>query len=194
MYKLFMCTVVCLLMFVSCSEKIVEPVAQPAPSAAAMSKPTFPADWVGNWIGELGIYRGTQLLQSIPMEMTISAPDSTGRLDWKTSYKGDRPVDKPYNLLTIDKALGRYLVDENNSIKIETFLFDNKLVSWYEVQGTIIMASHELRGEELVFEILAGSDKPASVTGNTVVKGDSIPAVTTWPINVMQRGILTRKK
>lgn len=193
MYKLFMCTLVCLLMFVSCSEKITQPVNQPVAVKPAVTQ-QFPQDWIGEWVGELGIYRGTKRLQSVPMEMQISASDSTGHFNWTTSYKGDRPVEKPYTLITLDVEKGRYLIDENNSIKIESFLFDNKLVSWYVVQGTMIMASHELRGDEMVFEILAGSDKPASVTGDTTVAEEAIPAVTTWPINVLQRGILTRKK
>ena len=153
----------------------------------------FPESWVGEWEGTLRIYQGPKEVKQVPMKMTIKAADSTGHFSWSTVYGGQESVEKPYTLKTIDAEKGYYLVDEHNSIKIESYFFsNNKLLSWYDVQGSLILASYEMRGKRLVFEIFAGKGEAVSKTGNSTVEGEEIPEVATYPIGVYQVARLRR--
>ena len=187
LFQVFLFTVFSISMFSSCNQKA-------AIQKDIIEKPViFPDSWLGTWEGDLNIYKGAVKVQSIPMEMKIVAADSLGNLSWSTKYKTQESIEKPYTLKMVDEEKGWYLLDENNSIRIETYRFDNKLVSWYEVQGTIIQAAYEYRNEQLIFEILAGKSEPASITGGTEIDGEEIPEVKTWPLNLMQRAVLQRK-
>ena len=114
----------------------------------------------------------------------------------KTYDQGDSKeenVEKHYVLKIVDKEKGLNIIDEKNSILIESYLFDNKLVSWYTVGKSFIQATYEKRESEIIFEIFAGGREPVSVTGGTKVGEEDIPIVETMPYNVMQRAVLTRK-
>jgi hypothetical protein len=176
-----------------------------APSTPVIGKTTisprdtlpFPESWAGTWTGDLKIWKGSTIVQSIPME-TIIAPTATAdEYKWVTTYdQGDSKeenVEKLYVLKIVDQEKGRYIVDEKNSILIESYLFDNKLVSWYTVGKSFIQATYEKRGPEIIFEIFAGGREPISVTGGTKLGEEEIPIVETMPYNVMQRAVLTRK-
>ena len=165
-------------------------------SSVGFAQNSFPEDWLGDWEGELSIYRGNELMQSIPMQMHIQRTADSTRIDWSTTYTSDKgPIEKPYQLQTVDPEKGQYLIDELNSIRLESYLFaGQKLVSWYDVQGSRILATHELQGERLVFEIIAGSTEAVSVSGGTGEGDEKIPEVITYPIKVLQRAVLTRKK
>ena len=99
---------------------------------------------------------------------------------------------RAYDLLILDATKGLYKVDENNAIAMESYYFADKFVSLFEVQGSLLLSSVEKRGDDLIWEIFAGSMKPVSVTGDTIMGIDTIPAVQTFPINVMQRAILKK--
>ena len=110
-----------------------------------------------------------------------------------TTFGDQEATEKPYLLKLVDRSKRLYVIDEQNSIVIESYLFDNKLVSWYTVMGSFIQATFEKRGTDLVFEILAGSETAISITGNTKQGEEEIPEVKTMPFNVMQRAVLTRQ-
>ena len=154
----------------------------------------FPESWFGNWVGELNIYRENKIVQTIPMELEMAAIDSSENFIWAIIYGEDKEAGRrAYELEVIDAEKGHYRVDENNSIKLETYLFENRLYSWYQVAGNMILSIYEKREEEMVFEIVFGSGTPVSITGGTVVEGEDIPTVETYPVNGIQRGLLHRK-
>lgn len=167
----------------------------PVPVAGDVVQDTlpFPVSWVGDWVGELDIWRGSGKAQTVPMTMSISPADQPGTYYWKTVFGEDEATTKPYLLKTTDAANGLYVIDEQNSIVIESYLFDNKLVSWYIVMENLILASFEKRDDHIVFEILAGSEKPVSISGGQRVDEEDIPSVKTLPFTVMQRAILRKK-
>ncbi|MEO1516055.1 MAG: hypothetical protein AAFV95_13615 [Bacteroidota bacterium] len=179
----------------ACNPKVSDSAQASAEAAveSAGQMGSFPDAWVGTWVGALDIYRGTKKLQSVPMEIQIGANDGRGRYSWTSTFLGKDTIVKPYELQTIDAAAGKYVMDEKNSIKIESYLHDQKLVSWFEVQGSLISATYEIINGQLVFEILAGSDKEVSTTGGTQFEGEDIPPVRSFPIGTMQRGVLTKK-
>jgi hypothetical protein len=153
----------------------------------------FPDGWVGTWAGELHIWKGLNIVQSVSMKTIIAPTEKSDEYHWMTTFGDEAKTEKPYLLKVLDKEKGLYVIDEHNSIVIESYLFDNKLVSWYIVMGSLIQATFEKRGTELIFEILAGSETPVSITGNTKLGEEDIPEVKTLPFNVMQRAVMKRK-
>jgi hypothetical protein len=153
----------------------------------------FPDGWAGTWTGMLNIWKGSTIVQSVPMKTVIASTSHPDQYQWMTTFGDKEATEKPYLLKIVDRSKGLYVIDEQNSIVIETYLFDNKLVSWYTVVGSFIQATFEKRGTDLVFEILAGSEIPVSITGNTKLGEEDIPEVKTMPFNVMQRAVLKRQ-
>lgn len=154
----------------------------------------FPESWLGNWIGELEIYKSNKVVQIIPMELELLAVDSMDNFVWAIIYGEDREAGRrAYELETLDAEKGLYLVDEKNTIKLEAYLFDNKLMSWYDVMGNKILSIQEKRGDEMIFEIVFGSSEPVSTTGGKAFQGEEIPIVKTFPIGGYQRALLRKK-
>ena len=166
-------------------------------SLFAQQKDAFPASWAGHWAGDLEIITPQGVMQQLPMEMKIAPSDTAEAWNWRSTFNpgGDKEVVKDYLLRAIDPEAGRYVVDELNTIAIEAYLFEGRrLFSWFEVQGSLILALYELRPDgSLLFEIVAGGMEPVSITGDSVFRGDSIPPVQTFPVRTIQRAILQKK-
>ena len=153
----------------------------------------FPGSWQGKWGGTLEIFKGYQKTYETPMELHILPDEDQEKWSWHIIYGEDKVAGlRAYDLLILDATKGLYKVDENNAIAMESYYFADKFVSLFEVQGSLLLSSVEKRGDDLIWEIFAGSMKPVSVTGDTIMGIDTIPAVQTFPINVMQRAILKK--
>lgn len=155
---------------------------------------SFPASWQGVWTGTLEIRNAKGLAQTLPMELHISPIENSQSYTWWIIYGEDKIKGKrAYELQTVDKDKGIYVVDEKNTIKLESYLIGEKLISYYSVEGTVIIVTNDRRGDEMIFEIIAGSDIPVSVTGGMMHEGEDIPEVKTFPIKVQQKAILRRQ-
>jgi len=97
-----------------------------------------------------------------------------------------------YFLKVIDAEKGHYQVDEKNSILLNSYLIDNRLVSTFEVMDNVITSVYRLEGQKMYFEIYANNAKDALVTGATIQDGEDIPEVESYKTTGYQRGILTR--
>ena len=151
----------------------------------------FPEDWAGNWEGQLEIHNGGGKTMDLKMGLNI-APVDSGKYTFTILYYGKNGTDERlYELLTVDARKGHYQVDEKNSIVLDDYFFMNKLYSRFEVMGNLLLVTYELRGEEMIFEVISGKmgEEHTVITGGQ----DSIPKVTSYPIQVMQRGIMKRK-
>lgn len=155
---------------------------------------TFPASWSGHWAGTLEIFNATGKLQELPMELHIYGLDTLPEtFSFIIIYGEDKVAGKrDYQLTTVDAAKGLYLMDEKNSIKMEAYYVNGKLIQWFEVEGSLLFTTTELVGEELHWEIIAGSSTPVSTTGNQKVDGEEVPPVKTFPVTVMQRARMRR--
>ncbi len=62
-------------------------------------------------------------------------------------------------------------------------------------RSTRILCTYErLDAETMAFEVIAGTEAPASTTGNAKHEGEDIPEVKTYPVNGFQRALLKRQK
>ena len=155
---------------------------------------SFPQDWLGEWAGTLNIYRDTGLVQTLPMQLHVHPIEESENFTWTIIYGEDlKKGARNYELQTVNASKGQYLIDEKNSIKIESYYFQNKLVSWYSVANNLIYISYEKQDDELHIEVVAGKQEAVSTTGNTKDGEEEIPEVITYPVGTLQKGILKRK-
>ncbi len=164
--------------------------------AQAADTLAFPAGWVGNWAGQLEIFSGKGLVQTVAMEIEIHKIDTStqGRYTFGLVYGSKEKDWRPYELVPVDPARGLWRDDEKNSILLETYKYGPKLLSWFVVQGSRVLSMTEkVDANTLVFEIVTGKETAVSTTGNTKQGEEEIPAVTSYPITVYQRAVLHRK-
>ena len=153
----------------------------------------FPQSWLGYWEGNLDIFKENKIVQTIPMVLELLEIDSSENFTWAIIYGEDKEAGRrPYELAVLDAEKGQFLLDEKNSIKLEAYLFENKLMSWYEVMGSRILSVQEKRGDQMIFEIIFGNIEPVSVTGDQKFDGEDIPAVKTFPMGGYQRAVLRK--
>lgn len=155
-----------------------------------LPKEKFPQSWIGVWSGELQIYSTKGLKQTVQMELEILPTDQPDVFTWALTYGDDT---RSYELKTFDTENGLYLIDEKNSIALESYLYHNRLVSRFEVQGNLLMCTYEKRKDQLIFEVVAGNNEIINQDGGETIDGNEIPKVNSYSISVSQRAILKRK-
>jgi hypothetical protein len=201
MCKHFTIIVLSAFLFFSCGKKINPTTANDIPEVmvkpfpkSKVTEDSFPFSWFGTWEGKLDIYNAKGLSQSIPMSLEMGPTDTTGFYKWHIIYGSDREKGlRPYYLKTIDAAKGIYQNDEMNSIKMESYLLGGKLFCTFSVEGNLLTSMQEKVGDTMHWEIIFGKEKEVSITGNQVVKGDTISTVKTMPVIISQRAVLKKK-
>lgn len=156
---------------------------------------SFPKSWLGEWSGNLEIHNAKGLAQSVPMQLRILPTDSTNRYTFTIIYGVDTITGKrDYELVALDAAKGLYAVDEKNTIVMESYMLGGKLYNRFEVMGNLLLATTELVNGNLIYEVISGSLEPVSTTGNQQFKGEDVPPVKAFPVNVRQVAVLKRGK
>lgn len=150
----------------------------------------FPEDWLGRWYGELNIYQGQKINQTLPMQIIVSPSDSTDQYTWSLIYGADSIAGlRAYTIKPINKSIGHYVIDEHNSILIDAYIQSDALISSFDVMGANLTAIYRRQDDELIFEIIVHRSKPIRTTGNT----DEIPKVDAFPVTSYQKAILKRR-
>lgn len=172
---------------ISYSQVIISP--PPPPSVAP---DTFPAAWIGEWEGALHIFSQGKLSREIMMELHISPTDSTNRWTWTIIYHTPEREDiRHYEMVATAPESGHFLLDEKNSIAIDTYFSDNTFVSFFVVQNQLLFSKTALRNNQIHFEISFASMENKTISGG---QGDTIPQVEAVPVAGFQTAILSRKK
>ncbi len=168
---------------------------KPSQSTQTLIKQTenFPKSWVGTWQGTLEIFRGTQKMQDVFMELDIQPIDSSSRYTWAITYgEGEKASKRPYELVPIEPSKGHYQTDEKNSIFLDAYYLGGTLYSRFEVQKNLLMVSTWKQGEQLIYDIVVGNMGKTNVTGNDTL--NKIPAVTSFELVTKQRAVLSKIK
>ena len=152
----------------------------------------FPEDWIGDWSGTLYVYGVDSIKMEVPMSLEIQPIDSTDRYTWGLTYASKKEDWRPYELVSVNKTLGLWQIDEKNSIIIEGYQRGNAFVSWFVVQENRVLCRYERTVKGLEFEVIAGTESPVSVTGNTKYQGEDIPEVKTYPAPTFQKAVLKK--
>ncbi len=148
---------------------------------------------LGTWEGTLSIENIDSFQQRLPMALEILPTQDTLTYTFNITYgEGDSADRRAYRLIALDSNYSRFIVDENNGIKIETYRIDQHLMSCFEVNGNRIMTDHYIVFDQFFYNIVAMTAKPVS---NTKVNAeDQDFEVRTFAIKSTQRAILRRKK
>jgi hypothetical protein len=145
-------------------------------------------------VGSLQIFSHKGKVNEIPMSLEINPITGSANYTWSIVYGEIETGLRPYELITVDSSKGHFLIDEKNSIRIEAYFIREKLVQWFKVQQSQLMVTVEKKGEELIWELFAGSSEPASTTGGAKIEEDEIPLVNAYPISTIQVAVLKRKQ
>lgn len=156
----------------------------------------FPFDALGYWKGEIEIFMDTGRVQKLEMAMLIAESPDPSVYEWKIIYNPDSDKEdrRNYLLLTIDSETGHYQIDEDNGIILDCYLLDNKLISTFEVSGSILTTINTFIGDGMVFEVIMGPSKEINITGDIKVGEHTIPPVKSFKTSTYQRAFLYRKR
>ena len=162
---------------------------------SAQPDPTFPANWIGNWTGELEIYNAQGLRQKIFMGLNIQPTDAEGQYTYEIIYgSGDAQQVRPYELQVVDAQKGHYRIDEGNSILLDSYWLGPALVEIFSVEESLLITTTEQIEENvLLWQIVVGQLDVTTTTGGTEADGEKIPPVTSYLAPGLQRARLVRK-
>jgi hypothetical protein len=165
-----------------------------ASSRGSATSSAFPADWTGRWTGTLATF-GESKIGPVTMTLEI-APIADERWSWTIIYEGEfgRQV-RPYELLAVNAADGRYAIDEKNGIVIPMRFLEGTLYSTFEVMGSRIEVRETLVGSganaAIAIEMATIPVAEPTLSGGNAEQ--SIPEVRSWTPRTVQRGSLARQ-
>ena len=152
---------------------------------------SFPEDWTGRWQGDLKIYSGLGLQGGLKMELIIEPIINSDNYTFTIVYDNSIELSKRnYELIVVDQEQGLYLIDEKNTILIESYFMGGKWFQRFEVAGNLLTCTIEMQNKNLIWEITSGDSEKISTTGDTTKEG--ILEVTTYPLGIYQRAVLSR--
>lgn len=150
----------------------------------------FPADFVGNWKGEMVWYQqGKAEPKTFAMQLRIQPANTTGAYSWQIIYGEEGKDNRPYVLKPIDTTSGHWVVDEGNGIVLDQYWIGYKLNGVFSVSGTTILNSYWLESGQLHVEFVSMPVKPLARTGAGT---DDSPFVDSYHVKSIQRGVLKR--
>ena len=109
----------------------------------------FPESWLGNWVGDLHIYKENKLVQTLPMELEMQAIDTSENYVWAIIYGEDKVAGRrrSYELEIVDAEKGHLSASmKKTPSKLESYLFGNKLYSQFSVMESQILCIYEKQG------------------------------------------------
>lgn len=147
--------------------------------------------WYGVWQGKLEISGSPLgLRNSIPMELHVSTTDTIGKLNWRIIYNDSATDDRKYLLKTVDAEKGKYVIDEKDGIQLEANLFRNKLISRFEVMGSLLEITYSLETDKIIFGVTSGKITPSLVTKSEQEQIE----VKSYEVSSFQSAILYKQK
>lgn len=166
---------------------------RPRPAFPVVAGDGFPESWAGVWSGQVQAHGPQGLLDQFSMQLTIAPTDAPGRFDWRmvlTNPSGSQ--EQPFSLLAVDRAVGRFAIDENNGVIVDASWIDNALYSHFDVAGSRVQIRYLRRVlpgiDELIVEMTTARVEDAHSTGGN----NGAPEVVTVPVRTVQRAVLRR--
>ena len=184
---------------------------QAAPVAA--SRTPITGSLQGHWAGPMHLDQPGGGSQEFWMELIVkpieadgktpdpAAPKAGDRFTWTIIYARAKDLaegrqERPYELVVVDPAKGRYDIDEKSSIVIPMTHLGPALASTFSVGETRLIATYEL-GETAIdgepaatldVRIFTHPDTPGDATGGK----DGVPEVKVWVPGSLQRARMVK--
>lgn len=150
----------------------------------------FPQDWLGNWSGNLEIFKSSGKVDQIPMELRLGVTASNDRWSWMIVYHGRSTDERAYELVAKDKANGLYAIDEKNSIVLDAYWLGGTLTSRFSVGKSLLLINYIFDSDVIRFEVFSGNMDDSSQTGDTI---SDVGDIFNYPIGTLQRAVLVRQ-
>jgi len=150
----------------------------------------FPENYFGVYTGSLNISseRGNQ---QIPMEFHLNKTDTIGTYKYVLVYgENEKRQERNYFLIEKDAEKGNYVVDEDNGILLNAKVLENKLYCIFEVEQSLLTTFITFEEDHLLFEIVYSNTSKKEMSGG---QNDSIPAVISYPLHVIQKAKLIKQ-
>lgn len=180
-----------LLLIFSCASCITNKTFDQEKETERINNINFPDDWTGRWQGDLMIYSGLGLQDQLKMELIIEPIEASKKYTFTIVYDTGLDLSKrEYELIVVDKDQGLFIVDEKNTIMIESYFMGGKWFQRFEVAGSMLICTIEQQGKNLVWEISSGKSEKISTSGDSSIEG--IYEVNTYPFGVYQRAVLSK--
>ncbi|MBX2873647.1 MAG: hypothetical protein KTR30_16145 [Saprospiraceae bacterium] len=147
----------------------------------------------GTYKGTLEIYQGVKVAHSLPMSLKIHPLDSTTWTFHITYHRDGKEDFRPYDIRLIDAEKGHYVIDEHNGILLDSYLNGNCLYEQFAIDNSgIIGTTCFLPEDRLSYELIPINMEPTRISGDTIINGDTIPAVRSYQVYNTQKAILKR--
>ena len=163
-------------------------VLQTAPSTRGAD--AFPAEWFGTWSGPCTTVPVSGKTLEFTMELTIAPTDDPARFKWEIVYvdAGKRHV-RPYELLVVDVVKGKCVIDEKNSIRIESTYVAGALYTQFEIGEVRVTGSYRLKDDRILVELITSNLNEPATSGGI----GQTPPVRAYPTRSVQRAVMTRQ-
>ncbi len=157
----------------------------------AIGQVNFPNDYMGQWKGNLDIYSGNRLIKKVNMSLFIDSTVTDHTYIYNMVYQGagEEPDIRNYLLVVVDRELGKFKIDEQNSVELPMQLFGRKLVSSFVVEGSLVYFLYTLMEDKIMVEVISGPYEQATFTGEQM----GIPQVGIINNQIFQTGVLVRQ-
>jgi len=155
---------------------------------------TFSNTWEGHYKGDLELYGVNAVKMVLKMELEIKELSPEVH-QWKITYdyNGKKDV-RDYSIKCVDASKGVYIIDENNSILIDTYYKNKTLTSYFEVMGSAILTSYEKTSEDVItFDLFSMNSKKHTISGGENKDEQEIPEVKSVLVNGRQKAVLHRE-
>ncbi|UPT68415.1 MAG: hypothetical protein M0D57_07215 [Sphingobacteriales bacterium JAD_PAG50586_3] len=105
----------------------------------ANAQKPFPENYIGKWKGQLDILSKDGLSTPDTINVLFEvAPLSKNTLQWRTTYNTKTgPIIKDYKLIIDTLVKGHYVIDEGDSIMLDSYYIGQKLYCTFEVEGQL---------------------------------------------------------
>lgn len=159
---------------------------------SSWAQESFGSKWYGSWKGTLYIAGSSGKQLQTGMKIDISPLTDTS-WNFITTYDkiNDSGKDvRPYELKLVNAKRQEYVTDEKDGILLKERLLNNKLISWFEVQGTILLITYELIGNEIHFEAITTQKGKEEKSGKGT---EEVPFVYSYPVLGYQHAVLQKQ-
>ncbi|MDZ4758601.1 MAG: hypothetical protein SGJ10_10775 [Bacteroidota bacterium] len=166
--------------------------------AAIAQVSSFPAEFEGLWEGELKVYKPSNIQdlsvpksrQRVTMQLEITKNDTAHCWNFTIRYMSQGQPDERKYLLKRDSSSGSYIIDEQNSLRLNSYLLGNVLVERFSLPEKDITSIYKFSADTVFTQIISSEVAPVTWTGGS--KG--IPKIFSYEVDGYQDAVLVKKK
>ena len=97
---------------------------------------------------------------------------------------------RPYKLKSVNDTIGHYVIDENNSILLDTYIIDNCLMDMFSLDSSGIFSRICNHTKYIDLEMLELGMNPIRTSGGEVIENDTIPEVNSYSLRSITKAKL----